>query len=238
MQTISVRTTQNVFIQYPLASVGDRILAYLLDMLILIVYTVAMVSLLIQLDLDNEWIPILAISLPWLLFSLLFEIFMNGQTPGKFVMKIQVVRIDGTPATVGDYLFRWLFAFVDFYILTGAVALVIIAMGGKGQRLGDIVAGTTVVKRVEEKEVTARDIFVTTEEQYEPTFKQVAIVLSEREIELIQRALEVNREHGNLKPVMLIAEKIKTMLAVQTDLPPVKFLYTVVKDFNHLTARG
>lgn len=237
MQTISVRTTQNVFIHYPLASVGDRILAYLLDILILIVYSVALISLLINLDIENEWIPILSLSLPWLFFSLLFEIFMNGQTPGKYVMKIQVVRMDGTPATVGDYLFRWMFATIDFYILSGAVALMIIAMGGKGQRLGDIVAGTTVVKLVEQKEITAKDVFVSTEETYEPSFPQVTILLSDREIELIQRALEVNRDQGNSKPAILVAEKIQTLLGVQTDLPPVKFLYTIVKDFNHLSSR-
>lgn len=238
MQTISVRTTQNVFIQYPLASVGDRILAYLLDILILVVYSVALIALLIKVDVDNEWIPILGLSVPWLLFSLLFEIFMNGQTPGKYVMQIQVVRIDGTPATVGNYLFRWMFAAIDFYILSGAVALVIIAMGGKGQRLGDIVAGTTVIKRVPQKEITAKDVFVSTDETYEPTFPQVVTFLSDREIELIQRALEVNRDQGNIKPVMLVTEKIKTLMGVQTDLPPVKFLYTVLKDYNHLSSRG
>jgi hypothetical protein len=43
---------------------------------------------------------------------------------------------------------RWIFSFIDFYILSGALAVLIIAVGGKGQRLGDIVAGTSVVKLV------------------------------------------------------------------------------------------
>ena len=50
-------------------------------------------------------------------------------------MKIKVVRLNGTPATVGDYLLRWVFSLVDFYVLSGAIALVAVAMGGKGQRL-------------------------------------------------------------------------------------------------------
>jgi hypothetical protein len=187
-------------------------------------------------EMEVEWVWLITLGFPWLFYSLMFEIFMNGQTPGKRVMKIQVVRLDGTPATIGDYLFRWIFAFVDFYILSGAVALVIIALGGKGQRLGDIVAGTTVVKLIEQKEITAKDVFVTAEEAYSPTFYQVT-QLTEKDIELIQRALEVNRDQGNTQPVMLITEKIKSTLGIQTDLPPVKFLYTVIKDFNHLTSQ-
>jgi hypothetical protein len=52
---------------------------------------------------------------------------------------------------------------------------------------------------------------------------------------LIQRALEVNRDHGNGQPVMVITQKIKALLGIQTDLPPVKFLYTIIKDYNSLT---
>jgi hypothetical protein len=77
-------------------------------------------------------------------------------------------------------------------------------------------------------------VFVTPEEMHVATFTQVA-QLSETDIELIQRALEVNRDQGNIQPVMMISEKIKTLLGIQTDLPPVKFLYTVIKDYNSLT---
>ena len=73
---------------------------------------------------------------PWLFFNLAFEIFMNGQSPGKQVMKTKVVRLDGTPPTIGDYLLRWIFSFLDYYVLSGAIAVVIIAMGGKGSTVG------------------------------------------------------------------------------------------------------
>jgi len=236
MQTISVRTTQNVFIHYPLASIGDRIVAYLMDWIILILYSVAVIALLVRIELQIEWLWLLVLVFPWMFYGVLFEIFMNGQTPGKRVMKIQVVKMDGTPATIGAYVLRWIFAFIDLYMLSGAIAIIVIAMGGKGQRLGDMVAGTTVVKLIEQKEITAKDVFVTTEETYTPTFAQVT-QLNEKDIELIQRALEVNRSQGNLQPVMMVTEKIKSILGIQTDLPPVQFLYTIVKDFNHLTAQ-
>jgi uncharacterized RDD family membrane protein YckC len=236
MQTISVRTTQNVFIHYPLASIGDRLLAHLIDRLFLILYSFAVVALFIRIELDIWWVWLICLAFPWFFYSLLFEIFMNGQTPGKRFMKIQVVRMDGTPATVGDYLLRWLFAAVDIYMLSGAIGIIAIAVGGKGQRIGDIVAGTTVVKLIQQKEITAADVFVTTEDTYTPTFAQVT-QLNEKDIELIQRALAANRNQGNLQPVILVTEKIKSLLGIQTDLPPVQFLYTIVKDFHHLTAR-
>lgn len=235
MQIIRVRTTQNVFIDYPVGSVGDRILAYLLDRLILIVYSVAVIAAFIKLDIEPTYVWLIVFGVPWVFFSLLFEIFMNGQTPGKKVLKIKVVRLDGTSATIGDYLLRWIFAFVDIFILSGAIAVVMVAMGGKGQRLGDVVAGTAVVKLSEHEQVSSQRIFVEAEDQYTPVFSQV-VNLSDRDIELIRRALEANRDQGNIQPVMVITDKIKSLLKIETDMPPVKFLYTIIKDYQTITA--
>jgi uncharacterized RDD family membrane protein YckC len=236
MQTIQVRTTQNVFIHYPLASVGDRILAYLLDQLILIVFAVAVSLLLIYSDVESYWVWILFLGLPWLLYALLFEIFMDGQTPGKRVLNIKVIRLNGTPASIGDYTLRWIFALIDLKFLSGAIAVILIAAGGKGQRLGDMVAGTSVIKQVEQKEITAQEVFVVADSEYQPVFTQ-AMQLNESDIDLIQRALEVNRDLGNSKPMLAVTEKLRAQLGIQTDMPPVKLLYTLIKDFNHLSSR-
>jgi len=235
MQTIRVRTTQNVFIDYPLGSVGDRILGHLIDRVILILYTIFVAAILITVEVETGYIWLVLLGVPWLLYNVLFEIFMNGQTPGKQMMKIKVVRLDGTPPTIGDYIMRWIFGFVDFYILSGAIAIIIIAMGGKGQRLGDVVAGTSVVKLVHQEQISSDKVFVAPEQEYTPTFSQV-INLTEKDIELIQRALEANRDQGNIQPVIMITEKIKSLLSIQTDMPPVKFLYTIIKDYQTITA--
>lgn len=236
MQTIQVRTTQNVFIHYPVASVGDRILAYLLDTLILIVYAIAVGLLLIYSETESYWVWILMLGMPWLLYALLFEIFMDGQTPGKRVLNIKVIRLDGTPASIRDYILRWIFALIDLKFLSGAIAVILIAAGGKGQRLGDMVAGTSVIKQTEQKEITAQEVFVVADTEYQPIFAQ-AIQLNESDIDLIQRALEVNRDLGNPKPMLAVTEKLRAQLGIQTDMPPVKLLYTLIKDFNHLTSR-
>lgn len=236
MPTIQVRTTQNVFIHYPVASVGDRILGYLIDRIILIAFAIAVGTIFYNLEVSEQWIWIVVIGIPFILYSVLFEIFMNGQTPGKRVMNIKVNRLNGTPATVGDFILRWIFALIDFGVLGGAIAVILVAAGGKGQRLGDIVAGTTVIKQVEQREITAQEVFVVAEKNYEPVFSQ-ALQLTEHDIDLIQRALEVNRDLGNAQPMLAVTEKVKRQLGIQTDLPPVKFLYTLIKDFHHLTSR-
>ena len=194
MQTVRVRTTQNVFIEYPVASVGDRILAYFADRLFLVLYSIVAIATFAGLDMEVGYVWLILLGFPWLFYNLLFEIYMNGQSPGKRILRLKVVRLNGTSPTIGDYILRWIFSFVDYYILSGVIAVVVIAMGGKGQRLGDVVAGTTVIKEVEQHQITADQVFVPTDPTHVPTFRQV-VDLSDKDIELIQRALAANREH-------------------------------------------
>jgi uncharacterized RDD family membrane protein YckC len=235
MQTISVRTTQNVFIQYPLASVGDRILGYLIDQLIFVVYVFIVIAIAQSIDMEQIWLLIALLSIPYILYRLLFEIFMNGQTPGKRAMQIKVVWINGTPATVGDYVLRWIFGLIELNIARGLIAMLSVIIGGRGQRLGDLVAGTTVIKLIEQRQATAQEVFVSPENNYEVSFPQ-AVQLNLSDIEFIQRSLEINRDLGNQKPMLAITEKVKTQLGVKTDMPPIKFLYVLIKDYNHLTS--
>lgn len=233
MQTVSVRTTQNVFIDYPIASLGDRILAFLIDTLIQVAYIVLAYYVLDYLELESVAVNIIIVTLPYLLYHAIFEILMNGQSPGKRQMKIKVVRMDGSSPTIGNYLMRWLLRLVEVFMLQGALAMITIAANGKGQRLGDIVAGTTVVKLIPHQ--AAESVFTLAEEDYLPSFSQVT-ALNDYDVELIQQALVVNRDYGNLKPVTMLTEKVKSLLNIESDLPPVKFLYTVIKDYSYFTA--
>lgn len=235
MQTIQVRTTQNVFIDYAVASIGDRVLAHLIDRVILVLYTAALVAILAQADINLIWIWIIFVGGPWLFYTLAFEITMNGQTPGKRAMNVQVVKLDGTTPSIGNYLLRWIFALIDIYFMSGIVAVVSIAMGGKGQRIGDMVANTSVVKMTPQQEVTGSEIFVVPEDTHVPTFAQVS-ALNDRDIELIHRALDAMRQHNNDEPVVAIAEKIKSRLGIQSPLSDADFLNTIIKDYSILVS--
>ncbi|MBS1486194.1 MAG: RDD family protein [Bacteroidetes bacterium] len=235
MNTVGVRTTQNVIIQYPVASVGERILAYLVDRIIQIIYIIAIATLFIRLGITQLWIWITALLIPVLLFRLVFEIFMNGQTPGKRLLKIQVVSLNGTRASIGGFILRWIFSLIDFGVLGGAIAVIIVAAGGKGQRLGDVVAGTTVVKLAAQQEVSANQHFITADENYIPSFAQ-AIQLSSHDIELMKRALEADELLDNPEPLLKLIEKIKNHLGIVSDLSASALVRTLIKDHSHLTS--
>ncbi|GIV37419.1 MAG: RDD family protein [Cyclobacteriaceae bacterium] len=243
MQTIPVRTTQNVVINYPVASVGDRIAAYLVDLAILIMYVFVVVFLFDSVGVSAYVWLFLTIVLPFAFYDLLFEIIMDGQSPGKKLLRIKVVRMDGTSPTLGNYLLRWLLRFVDITLsggfgLPGAVAIVAIASGGRGQRLGDVAAGTAVVKLAQPAELRAAEVFAPLQQgqapAYEPVFGQASL-LTDMQAEIIRQALDVYRNTGNDKPLLAVAEKVKQITGIQTDLPPVKMLYTLLDDYAHLT---
>lgn len=227
MQTVSIQTAQNVDIRYPIASLSDRIFAYLIDSLIMGAYAVLCVFILSEISFYSSAVYILIIMLPLFLYHLLFEIFMNGQSPGKRQMRIQVIKMDGTTPTVGSYILRWLLRMIE----NGVLAAIVIVINGKGQRLGDLAAGTTVIKLSRPIETTSAHIFTSVEEGYSPVFPQAAR-LEDRDIELIQQALEVNRNTGNSHPATMASERIKSLLGIETDLPPIKFLDTIIKDYN------
>jgi uncharacterized RDD family membrane protein YckC len=235
MYTVRVRTTQNVVIDYPLAGLGDRIVAFFIDTLIFIAYSALCWLAFDQLDLHTDWINMLIITIPYLLYHLLFEIFMDGQSPGKRQRKIKVVRLDGTSPSIGNYLMRWMFRLIEVTILQGALAMVVIASSRKGQRLGDVVAGTTVVKLAKEEEVTSDSVFTLVDDEYIPTFPNV-VTLSDRDVEIIQQALQVNYETGNMRPAVVLADKVKAMFNIETTMSPITLLSTVVRDFTKLTA--
>lgn len=236
MQTVTVRTTQNVVIEYPVASLGDRILAYFVDALIIFAYNILVAIILVSSGMFSLVLLIGLLVIPAFFYHLVFEIVMEGQSPGKRQMNIKVVRMDGTPPTIGNYVLRWLLRLLEIDLLSGALAMVTIAINGKGQRLGDIAASTTVVRLAKQAEVTSSEVFTVAQEEYVPVFQQASL-LSDQDIELIQQALEVNRNSGNMEPVLAVTEKIKSTLNIQTDLPPVKFLYTLVKDYGHFASR-
>ena len=146
-------------------------------------------------------------------------------------MCIKVVKLNGAQADIGGYLLRWLIWPVDIF-LYGGVAILCITIGGKGQRLGDIAAGTTVIKLKTSgflKDHTLNDL----DPNYSPVFLN-ADELSAAHVELINKAIKAKLEMLDNKPVEAIAVKTKKSLSISTDLPDLKFLHTIQKDYHHL----
>ncbi|GAB4327040.1 MAG: RDD family protein [Flammeovirgaceae bacterium] len=234
MSIISVDTTQNVSIQYELASAGDRVTAYIIDMLIKIAYIIFLVFSFsfFSFQVSNSLIVIL--SLPLLFYDLILEYFRDGQTIGKQKMKIKVIAVTGRQASVSSYILRWMFRPVDFVLFSPAIALATILIVGKGQRIGDIAAGTCVVNIARpRRQLYALPKF---EENYLPTFWEVQ-QLEDKDIHLIERILTTyGKQQDKQQAIRLTAEKVKKVLNIQTELPDYTFLKTIIMDYYHITS--
>jgi len=242
---VQIQTTQNVDIEYEVASIGDRIGACLIDGLILFGYGFMVFLVLSGLIADSEGadgmltvlvtVLVTVLMLPILLYDLLCEIFMNGQSFGKKVVKIKVVKMDGTQPGIGSYLLRWLLRFIEIWTTSGAIAVITMLINGKGQRLGDLAAGTTVVK-IRPAVTLADTIFAQVDDDYVATFPQV-VRLSDDDIAIVKEVIGSREQRENPVIVNTLVRKIKEVLEVETDLSPSKFLKTIVRDYNYLTGK-
>jgi uncharacterized RDD family membrane protein YckC len=231
---LQIQTTQNVEIEYEVAGLGHRIGAFGIDFIIVVIYWTIVLWIGGSSGISDSiyWV---VVAIPWFFYDLISEIAFNGQSIGKKMLKIKVARLDGGEPTIGNYLMRWMLGILELKLFAGTIALVMILINGKGQRLGDIATGTTVV--LLRPTATLRDtIFAEVDEDYLPTFTSVDM-LTDRDIAIIKEV--VNSRENRSDPVIINAlyRKVIEVLEVETELPPVKFLRTVVKDYNHITSK-
>ena len=135
MSLIAINTSQNVNINFNTASIGERILAFVIDLLIKGAYVLILFWFLFRVfnfssyinGLDNwsQTAVYIILTLPIHIYTLVSESLMEGQTFGKKLVKIKVVKIDGFQASFGDYLMRWFFRLIDVFSNSGVVGLIV-----------------------------------------------------------------------------------------------------------------
>ena len=244
MENIGIETTQNVDINYRIASLGDRIIAQILDTLIIAGYLIATILLWIYLNNNFNNSPfyyptaiIIILYLPVFLYDFLCEVFLNGQSIGKKMMKTKVVKIDGTQPGIGSYFLRWILKPIDVFLTYGSVGLITMLINGKGHRLGDLAANTTVIKI--KAQVKLEDILVPeTKETYNVVYPQ-ASVLSDSDIQIIKEVLNHRVETNTFVYQNLIdktKERIAMKMGVEPDSNGIRFLNTVIRDYTHLNS--
>ncbi|MCZ2443574.1 MAG: RDD family protein [Flavobacteriales bacterium] len=234
MENIRILTTQNVGIDQELATLSDRSWAWVFDRLVIIAWIV----LLFQFrdvfgdtnTTESTIVFLTVLLLPIALYHLFFEIFANGQSIGKIIMRIKVIRTDGAQPTLANYLIRWLLRIVEFTLFNG-LGLVAFLVINKGQRLGDLFAGTTVIRtrRISIEETAFKQI----DPNYKPTYPQV-MNLSHRDIETIKEATHFFDKHKNYIVLAEAYIKVREYLGIEErNAAQYDFLQTVVNDFNH-----
>ena len=236
MDNIHIETAQNVSIQQNVAPLSTRIGALLIDMFIIAGYYLIIILIINALgfSLDESLYVFYALlSLPVFFYSLLFETLMNGQTPGKYLSKIRVTKIDGSKPTFSSFLIRWIMRSIDISLASGSVALLTILLNGKGQRLGDLAAGTTVIS--EKKSITLSDTLqVDIPDQYKPTFPQVTL-LNDTDIQTIKELYLKSKKTGNHKTILKLHTKILSITGITTDMKPLEFIDLIIRDYNFFT---
>ncbi|WP_372745879.1 RDD family protein [Lutibacter sp.] len=236
MDNFHIETAQNVTIQQNVANLSTRIGAFLIDGFIIGGYYLVIFLILNALDLNGSsdiYYIYGFLSLPVFFYSLLFETLMNGQSPGKYLNNIRVTKLDGSKPTFSSFLIRWMLRPVDIGMASGSVAMLTILLNGKGQRLGDLAAGTTVIS--EKKQISINDTISTDiSEEYTPTFPQVTL-LSDKDIQTIKELYLKAKRKGNHNIIVKIHQKIVDLTDIQTDMKPIDFVDVVIKDYNYFT---
>lgn len=247
MSQIAINTSQNVNINFNISSVGERFLAFLIDGAIMTAYLFAAFYFFLDvLNLDqylnnlDDWSQraiVIAIMFPATVYPLVMESLMEGQTPGKKIMKIKVVKIDGYQASFGDYLIRWVFRTIDFTFM-GIVALVSAVVSKNNQRLGDIAAGTTVIS-LKNKINISHTILEKLQDDYVPTFPQV-IALSDNDMRIIKDNYLKAMKIDDRQIISKLSNKIKSILKLEVDptqMTEKQFIGIIIKDYNYYTGK-
>lgn len=242
MAHTSIITGHNVHIRQTPASVGDRILAQLIDLTVMLGYTFTVIMLLANM-LDEYLYNLPEWGYVWVMFLLFMppifylpacEMFHHGQTLGKVALKTRVVTADGSTPTMGACLLRWMLYPIDVF-LTFGLGVVFILFTEKNQRMGDLAAGTIVIKtNADENSAVSLTDFYYVQNGYLPTYHE-ASELNLRQIDVISRTLYSRDVANRDNYIGRIALKVQQTLHVlpQPQMTQEQFLQTIINDFHY-----
>jgi uncharacterized RDD family membrane protein YckC len=246
MQTIDITTTQNVTIEYELAGLRERFFGLLIDTLIMVVLLIALMFIVFSTTLSrSHFIVQMVFTFPiWftMLYCLACEAFLDGQTIGKRTQRTKVVRVDGKPLNLSDLLLRSVLLLADYIFTSGVLGALLISTTDKRQRLGDMAAGTSVIKIGTDRRFRLSDILsINTLENYTPQYLEVK-QLSEEDMLFLKTVLMRYQQYPNAahaEAIDALYAHIVTLLDVDSHLSytsqKIEFLKGLIKDYIVLT---
>lgn len=228
-------TNQFVRINQTPASIGERILAKVIDLVIILLYSVGFYYLTSNIyDYMGEKMRLfyfLTVTLPIWAYDFLWETFNEGQSPGKYIMKIRVVNKDGSRPTLGSFFMRWLLSMIDTGLC--GIGILVIILSKHSQRIGDLAAGTMIIKLVNYKDIhITLDEFYYAKKNYHPVYDE-AKKLSQAQVEVIEKAIYSTREDREVQ-LNALSEKVERFLHVTPkENSKEKFLATLLHDYQY-----
>lgn len=271
MSVIKVPTNFNIDVEFEIPEFYRRMLALLIDVVIEYFYYRIAYEIFKSIyfnsshDMDSQYdlgTVGMLLFLPILIYHLVLEITMNGQSIGKKIMNIRVVNEIGGRPSISQFLIRWFLRISDVWI---ALVIIIIAFdpsfgtdlektvivmfaagflvtdiilvvsSKKGQRIGDILAKTILI-RINAKGNIEETVFQEVADSYVPSFPQI-MQLSDRDINAIKSILETARKKGDFNMAEAAGYKIKSHLKIESSLSPFDFLEILLKDYNYLSVK-
>lgn len=242
MNTISITTLQNIELEYELASLGDRIIGRIIDLLVLTGYVILLIAIIgfgkFGKFMDNNTVFVLIFfAFPVVFYDLLSEILLNGQSLGKKSMGIKVISLSGAQASLSQYLIRWLFRIVDFSFSGNLVALITVAASEKKQRVGDIVAGTVLIKVNPRTQISDTIMQGPNADDYQVMYPEV-INLRDQDVQLIKDILRNVHQSGNAALAFQAQQKVEKVLNIRSrHYDSTSFLKAILIDYNYITSR-
>lgn len=242
-----INTTQNVRIDYEVASAGERLLARLLDVVLFVAYLFLAYYITAQIVDKMTWRDqmelgpaiYMIVPLPVVTYTLWCESLFNGRTFGKMVLGIKVVKTDGTPAGIGDFAIRWLTRVMEESVIFTALALPVCIISEKSQRIGDMLAGTIVI-RTKVRNSIRSTILAQINPSYRVVFPQVG-VFTDKDMNIIRTIMRQAYSTANYSLMERLAHKVKSTMNVWPDprqLPSPQFLNIVLADYAHYAFEG
>lgn len=235
MTESTIITGQFVRISQTPASIGERLVALVIDYILIGLFVFSTVTLFSSFRLYSDLtliIFLVTVYLPVLFYSFLCEMFNHGQSIGKKIMNIRVVKADGSTPGISAYLLRWLLFPIDGPF-TGGLGLLVVLLTKNSQRMGDLAAGTMVIK-----EENYRNIHVSLDEfdyltpNYRPTYPQAAD-LSLEQASVITRTLESDRK-DRTRHIVQLAGKVQKLLSVTPrEDSQENFLQMILRDYQY-----
>lgn len=230
-------TGQFVRISQAAASLGERMAAQLIDWAMELVWIFAIIWLLTQIEevINSSIFPIIAyvllLFIPIICYSLLWELFNHGQTPGKRLIKLRVVNVDGSSPSLGSLMMRWLLWIADGPTL-GFLGIFVMLITRNHQRFGDMAAGTMVIKLARYNKISVTlDEFDHLSPDYKPFYPQAAD-LSLEQVNLIDQTLKANSDDPH---ITALAEKVCKVLAIThvRESNSHEFLNRILRDYQY-----
>jgi len=234
LKYIDISTSHNISIQYELANTALRSLAWGIDIFILTIYYL-IVSIVIV---ESNILFYFLVFFVFAFYHLAFEILNNGQSPGKQILKIKVVTLHGRTAKSQDYFLRWIFRTLEITGCLGIIASLYISSTEKNQRIGDMLAQTTVIKLRSDELYNLNALVQMGMNKREIQYPKVTMY-NDTDMMLLKETIRRHKKdpnEANNKFLSTLANKISSDLDVKLDKRRQnQFLETVLYDYISLT---